>query len=121
MKSILVVDDEEHIRLLFQDELTDEGYHVRTAASAREGWEKLKERMPDLVILDIRMPEQSGLEMLEELRQRYPHLPIIMCTALKALQDDYTIWESQVAAFVSKPVDLDDLIVKVQDAIGAPD
>ena len=121
MKSILVVDDEANIRTLFADELTDEGYEVRAAASVREGWEKLAQRMVDLVILDIRMPEESGLEMLEELRSRHPRLPIIMCTALRALEDDYTIWQSHVAAFLPKPVDLDDLIAKVHETIGAPD
>jgi len=121
MKSILVVDDEAHIRTLFADELTDEGYEVHTAASVHEGWEEISRQLPDLVILDIRMPEESGLEMLEELRSRHPRLPIMMCTALRALEDDYTIWQSKVSAFLAKPVDLDDLITKVQGAIGVPD
>jgi CheY-like chemotaxis protein len=118
MKQILVVDDEKNIRQLFQEELLDEGYVVTVADGGREALEKIAARKPDLVIVDIRMPDMNGLELMQEIRKDYQDLPIIVCTALRALQDDYTIWESQVSAFLAKPVDLDDLKQRVKDCIG---
>jgi len=60
----------------------------------------------------------TGLELMQEVRKEHKDLPMIVCTALRALQDDYTIWESQVSAFLAKPVDLDELISKVREIIG---
>ncbi|MFI5355259.1 MAG: response regulator, partial [Desulfobaccales bacterium] len=62
MKTILVVDDDEPIRLLLQEELQDAGYHVLTATNAREALKMVQEEALDLVILDIRMPGMDGLE-----------------------------------------------------------
>jgi len=118
MKHILIVDDEKNIRQLFQEELIDEGYQVTVADGGRKALESIAARPPDLAILDIRMPDITGLELMEEIRKTHPDLPIIVCTALRALQDDFTIWESRVSAFISKPVDLDDLKQKVKDCIG---
>lgn len=118
MKQILVVDDEKNIRQLFQEELIDEGYQVAVASGGREALEKIAARIPDLMIVDIRMPDMTGLELIEEVRKTHPDLPILICTALRALQDDYTIWESQVAAFLPKPVDLDELKAKVAECLG---
>lgn len=118
MKQILVVDDEKNIRQLFQEELIDEGYQVAVADSGKEALAKLAQRKPDLMIVDIRMPEMTGLELLQEIRRSHKDIPIIVCTALRALQDDYTIWESQVSAFLAKPVDLDELKAKVAEIIG---
>ena len=118
MKRILVVDDEKNIRQLFQEELLDEGYQVMVADGGKQALEKIASRPPDLVIVDIRMPDMTGLELMEEIRKTYKDMPMIVCTALRALQDDFTIWESQVSAFLAKPVDLDELKQKVKECIG---
>lgn len=118
MKRILVVDDEEMIRELFSDELSDAGYRVITAESAEDALDKMSFGMPDLIILDIRMPGKTGLELLEDVRRNSANVPVIICTALRGLHDDYTIWEGHVAAYLNKPVDLNELRAKVQEAIG---
>jgi CheY-like chemotaxis protein len=121
MKHILVVDDEKNIRQLFQEELIDEGYRVMVASGGQEALERIAEQVPDLMIVDIRMPDMTGLELMEEVRKEHKDLPMIVCTALRALQDDYTIWESHVAAFLAKPVDLEELKSKVVECIGPPE
>lgn len=118
MKQILVVDDEKNIRQLFQEELIDEGYRVAVASGGKEALEKIEKRTPDLIIVDIRMPDMTGLELMEKVREKYKDLPMIVCTALRALQDDYAIWEAQVSGFLAKPVDLDELKAKVVECIG---
>lgn len=114
MSRILIVDDEKNIRTLFRDELEEEGYEVDTAASGREALEKIGAARPDLVVLDIRMEDMTGLEVLEELRKNDDRLPVIMCTAVRGLQDDFTIWDSRVSDYITKPVDLEDLKGKIK-------
>jgi DNA-binding response OmpR family regulator len=118
MARILVVDDEKNIRTLFEAELTDEGYEVDTASGGEEALRKFRSDGADLLIVDIRMPDMTGLELMEKIRAVNMRVPIIVCTALKALEDDYTIWESQISAFLAKPVDLDDLKAEVKKALG---
>jgi CheY-like chemotaxis protein len=118
MARIMVVDDEKNIRTLFQMELEELGHEVKTAASASEALQVFESGPFDLLVVDIRMPDMTGLELMEKIRGKDSEVPIIVCTALKALENDYTIWESRVSAFLAKPVDLDDLKAAVNRALG---
>jgi len=117
MKHILVVDDEEHILTLFEDELTDAGYRVTTTDSGEGALHCIENEVPDLVVLDIRMPDMHGLEVLEKIRDNHKDLPVILCTAVHGLKDDYTVWDARVSAYLTKPIDLDDLVYKVQEVL----
>lgn len=118
MARIMVVDDEENIRSLFEIELQELGHDVTTAASGAEALREFEAGNIDLFIVDIRMPDMTGLELMEKIREKDSEVPIIACTALKALENDYTIWESNIAAFLAKPVDLEDLKEAVHKALG---
>jgi len=118
MKHILVVDDEQNILTLFEDELTEAGYRVSLANSGLAALKKVDEDKPDLVILDIRMPNMHGLEVLERIREKDEHLPVLMCTALQGMRDDFTVVESKISGYLTKPVDLDELRAKVKEIIG---
>jgi DNA-binding response OmpR family regulator len=117
MKKILVVDDEKNIRTLFRDELEEAGYEVDTAGSGQEALEKVSSKKPDLIVLDIRMEDMTGLEVLEQVRRDHEALPVIMCTAVRGLQDDFTVWDSKVSDYITKPVDLEILKEKIQKAL----
>lgn len=117
MKKILIVDDEKNIRALFRDELEEEGYDIITADGGKEALEKIESDTPDLVILDIRMEDMTGIEVLEQIRRTNETLPVIMCTAVRGLKDDFTIWDSKVSDYITKPVDLEDLKAKVKKAL----
>ncbi|MBX7246291.1 MAG: response regulator [Candidatus Sumerlaeaceae bacterium] len=119
MKKILVVDDEKNIRTLFRDELEEEGYEVATAGSGREALDQIEADVPDLIVLDIRMGDMTGIEVLQELRKTHDKLPVIMVTAVRGLKDDFTIWDSHVSDYTTKPVDLDDLKAKIKKALEA--
>lgn len=118
MKRILIVDDEKNIRALFSEELEEEGYEVQTAGTGREALDSIAEHEPDLIVLDIRMPDMTGIEVLEQVRKTYETLPVIMCTAVRGLKDDFTVWDSKVSDYITKPVDLEDLKAKVKKALG---
>jgi two-component system, response regulator, stage 0 sporulation protein F len=88
MAKILIVDDEEHIRMLYQVELQDEGYQVATAADGNKLIERIECEKPDLVILDIKMAGYNGLDLLQEIRNRFYNLPVILCSAYDSFKRD---------------------------------
>lgn len=114
---ILVVDDEKHIRMLYQEELEDEGYAVATSDGEEPILELLEREAPQVVILDIRLgPDKSGLDLLQLIRGRVGHVPVILSTAYDSFQHDL----KSIAAdfYVVKSVDLSELKDKVRQALG---
>jgi CheY-like chemotaxis protein len=107
MPKILIVDDEEGLRELYRMELTAEGYEVLLAANGREAMELLQAQAPDVVIMDIRMPEMDGIEALGKVVARHRHIPIIINTAYARYQDDFRSWAAD--AYVVKSSDLSGL------------
>ena len=113
MKTILVVDDEKNIRLLYKAELEDEGYKVLTASNGLEALDVLKKETVDLVLLDIKMPEMSGSEFLRYIRQFNQTLPIIISTAYgDQVSQDFSAWLSD--GYALKTSDLTELKVKIK-------
>lgn len=100
---ILVVDDEKNILKLYKAELEDEGYSVVTANSGREALELFETENPDLVTLDILMPDIDGIQVLRQMKEKRPTLPIIMLTAYD-YRDDFSVWVAD--AYVVKSSDL---------------
>lgn len=109
---LLIVDDEESIRLLYQQEFLDEGYDVLLASSGEEALEILEKEPVDLVILDIRMKEMSGLEALQHIVKEKKNLPVILCSAYSSYQDDFSSWLAD--AYVIKSSDLTELKEEVK-------
>ncbi len=113
---ILVVDDEKHIRMLYQEELEEEGYAVATSDGEEPILELLDRERPEVVILDIRLgPDRSGLDLLQLIRGRDLHVPVILSTAYDSFQHDL----KSIAAdyYVVKSVDLTELKDKVRGAL----
>ncbi len=115
MKRILVVDDEEGIRLLYQEELRDVGYEVVTAKSGEEALRMVKQQKPDLITLDIRMAEMDGSEFLQELRKMHRDLPVIVCTAYDDYRQDFRLWASD--GFITKSSDIWELKAKIAELL----
>lgn len=92
MRKLLVVDDEKNIRRLYSQDLSEEGYQVVTAASASEAVEKLTGNHYDLVVLDIKLKNESGLDLLQKIVKERHDLPVILCTAFSCYKDDFSTW-----------------------------
>jgi CheY-like chemotaxis protein len=107
MKKILVADDEMAIRLLYSEELKEEGYEVYTASNGREALEIIDKTPLDLVILDIKMPEMDGIEALRQIKERKPDLPVLLSTAYGEYKQDFATWASD--DYLVKSSDLEDL------------
>lgn len=117
MAKILIVDDEEHIRFLYSEELTEVGYEVITADSGYNLLERIEEEGPDLIVLDIKMVDYNGLDLLQDIRNRYNNLPVILCTAYDTFKEDM----KSIAAdfYVIKSFDLTELKNKIKIALEA--
>jgi len=114
MAKILIVDDEEHIRYLYSEELSEAGYEVITADS---GNRLLEEEKPDLVVLDIKMVDYNGLDLLQDIRNKFYNLPVVLCTAYDTFKEDM----KSIAAdfYVIKSFDLTELKTKIAMALEA--
>ena len=115
MARILVIDDERHIRELYSLELTTEGYSVETKASCADLLSVVEHSKPNAIILDIRLVDDDGLEVLLKLRGIYPDLPVIMCTAYDSYR--YDVRAAAADAYVVKSFDLGELKMKIKLAL----
>lgn len=115
MPKILVVDDEEHIRLLYSEELKEAGYEVITAESGYKLLDTIEEEKPDLVVLDIKMVDYNGLDLLQDIRNHFYDLPVILSTAYDTFKEDL----KAIAAdfYVVKSFDLTELKKKISTAL----
>lgn len=106
MKKILVVDDDLHIQKLYKEELEEEGYEVVVAGNGAKAMELFIQENPDIVTLDILMPDVDGIKLLRQMKEKKPRLPIIMSTAYD-YRDDFGVWASE--AYIVKSADLGEL------------
>jgi len=116
MRRILVVDDEEAIRLLYQAELQEAGYQVAMASDGHEALRMVRENRPDLMTIDIKMPGMDGIELLRRVREVYRDLPIIINTAYGDYKSDFGTWASD--AYLTKSADLAELKAKIRKLLG---
>ncbi len=107
MKKILLVDDEENIRFVYEEEFMDEGYGVISAATGKEALALFSQEKPDLVILDIQMPGMNGIEVLRHMKTVDPKVPVILCSAYPEFKQDLGAWASE--EYVVKSSDLSSL------------
>jgi DNA-binding NtrC family response regulator len=115
MIKILVVDDEENICLLYEQELSEEGYEVKSTNNGKECLKALEEEHFDMVILDIKMPDMDGIETLGKIVNKYHDLPVILNTAYTSYQDDFRSWPAE--AYVVKSSDLTELKQIIKDIL----
>ena len=115
-RKILTCDDEKHIVRLIQVNLERQGYEVITAFNGAECLEKVKEDRPDLIVLDVMMPEMTGFEVLDVLKKNpdTENIPVIMLTARAQDSDVLRGWQSGVECYLTKPFNPMELIAFVK-------
>jgi DNA-binding response OmpR family regulator len=117
MARILLVDDEEYVRQLSTDELTEEGHEVLTSASEHALLRRIAFLQPQVVILDIKLVDYDGLELLQEIRGTYHNLPVILCSAYDTYKYDQKAFAADY--YVVKSFDLTELKVAVRKTLEA--
>jgi DNA-binding response OmpR family regulator len=119
---VLVVDDEPQVAAMIRDALVDGGYVVKIAVSGGEALKLLPVFQPDVLLLDVMMPEMSGVEVLEAVRLAHPRLPVVMVTANRDEQAARQMLTRGAFDYVPKPFDFDVLerVVGAALATGQP-
>jgi len=117
LNKILIIDDEEHLCWALEKGLRQEGYQVISSTRGKEGLELIQNETPSLVILDLKMPEMDGLEVLVKAKDLSPKLPIIMITAHGSIDTAIEAMKLGAIDYISKPFDLDELKILVKKAL----
>ncbi len=108
MSKVLIVDDEPHLRLLYETELRRAGYDTMTAGNAQQGLEFVETMKPDLVVLDIRMAGMDGIDALQHILERDSSIPVVLNTAFSSYRDNYLTWAAD--AYITKSADVTELL-----------
>jgi len=111
-EKILVVEDEDSLRLFYEEELKSEGYEILVARNGREAIQQMEEGKPDLIVLDIVMPVMDGMEALGRILRKDKKIPIILNTSYSGYQRDFMSWAAD--AYVTKSADLTELKIKIR-------
>ena len=116
-KTILVVDDEKLLRWSIRQKLESAGYYVLEADSGEGALSRFRHHLPDLVTLDIRLPDTHGLKLLVEIKKRSPETPVIMITAFGALDDAVKALQIGAFDYLEKPLNFDRLLHSIGNAL----
>ncbi len=114
---VLVVDDEETVRDLLQRLMKEAGYDVVTAANGQEALDKVSQLNDGVVLLDIKMPGISGMEVLQQITTKWPETCVVMVTAVADTQTAIDAMKLGAYDYIIKPFKRDDVVQKVQEAI----
>lgn len=115
MPKLLVIDDETYIRMLYKKEFESDGYQVNVAADCTEAMEIMGRDCPDAVILDIELGNESGLALLNRLRQEYRDCAVVLNSAYSTYKSDFQSWLAD--AYIMKSSDLTPLKNKIKSLL----
>jgi putative two-component system response regulator len=117
LQKVLIVDDEASIRRLVMAKLTGSGYQCIEAGNAAQALDKLNTEPVSLILLDIKMPGKSGIELLPEIKARFPDTAVVMATATADVTTAIACMQHGAYDYITKPFDLDDLMHSVRRAL----
>jgi two-component system nitrogen regulation response regulator NtrX len=117
MPRILIVDDEQGIRRSLAGLLSDEGYETAVAADGEAGLAAVREQTPDLVLLDVALPGRDGIEVLDEMRQAWPRLPVIVMSGHGTIETAVRATQLGAFDFIEKPLGAEKLLLTLRHAL----
>ncbi|MBP1658896.1 MAG: response regulator receiver protein [Candidatus Aminicenantes bacterium] len=115
-KKILLVEDEKPLCLLYEEELSREGYDITAVTDAEAALDQLGKTVFDLIITDIRMPGKNGIELITQIMGLRKDIPIIINSAYQSYKEDFMTWAAD--AYVVKSASLDELKAKIKQLLG---
>lgn len=118
-KKILAIDDENDVLLIIKTALNGEGYDVLTASNGYDGLALAEDHQPDLILLDLRMPEMDGMEVLQQLRnnEKTQNLAVIILTGISDKRKIREALDKGITYYIVKPFECQDLISKINLAL----
>jgi len=119
LSTILIIDDDDQLRKSFEKLLIEEDYAVKSAPSGETGLKNIKESIPDLVILDMRLPGMNGLEVFQAIHEIEPKLPVIIMTAFGTTETAIEATKMGAFDYLLKPFDIPEMLGVVEQALDA--
>jgi len=116
LAKLLIVEDEKNLRTLYKNEFKEEGYEVLLAEEGGEAIRIAERESPDLIIMDIRMPNMDGIEVMKKILEKDKDIPIIINSAYSSYMDNFMSWAAK--AYVIKSSDMSELKSKVREYVG---
>ena len=117
MKAIWIIDDDKSIRWVFEKALARTNLNFKTFSSIKEALAAIKDEEPQVIVSDIRMPQGSGLELLQVIKEKYTHIPVIIMTAYSDLESAVAAFQGGAFEYLAKPFDVDQAIEIIHRAI----
>ena len=117
MKAIWIIDDDKSIRWVFEKALTRTDLNFKTFSSIKDALAAIKDEEPQVIVSDIRMPQGSGLELLQVIKEKYEHIPVIIMTAYSDLESAVAAFQGGAFEYLAKPFDVDQAIEIIHRAI----
>jgi two-component system response regulator PilR (NtrC family) len=114
---ILIIDDDENIRKVLQTILADEGYFTEAVETAKKGIERSETDFFNLALIDVRLPDMEGIELLSKLRETKPKMRKIIVTGYPTLQNAVAAVNKGADAYVMKPFDVEKILVTIKDQL----
>jgi len=115
--SILIIDDQQSLRHFLERAMLDDGHEVRTAADGAEARALFEAQTPDLVLVDLKLPDTTGLELLGEFKEAAPKMPVILMTAFAEIETAVDAMKRGAFDYMTKPVNLEQVKVVVEKAL----
>jgi len=118
-QKILAIDDENDVLLIIKTALAGQGYEILTASNGYDGLALAEDQAPDLILLDLRMPEMDGMEVLEQLRdnEKTQNIPVIVLTGISDKTKIREALDKGITYYIVKPFECQDLVSKIDLAI----
>ncbi len=116
---VLLVDDEDTIRMFLEKTIKDEGYESLTAATGAEALEISRRELPDLILLDLKLPDMNGIEVLTRIKDEMPDICVVMLTAFGDIETAVSAIKKGAFDFVSKPVNLEQLLLTIEKGLNS--
>jgi len=116
---ILIVDDQESIRHFIEKAMTEEGYQVSSAGEGKGALRRITEELPDMVLLDLRLPDMHGLDVLKRVKEQEAELPVIIMTAFGDVESAVRAMKLGAHDYINKPINLEHLFITIDKALEA--
>jgi len=120
MKAIWIIDDDKSIRWVFEKALARTDLNFKTFSSIKDALAAIKDEEPQVIVSDIRMPQGSGLELLQVIKEKYTHIPVIIMTAYSDLESAVAAFQGGAFEYLAKPFDVDQAIEIIQGLLIVP-
>ncbi|MEE9271524.1 MAG: sigma-54 dependent transcriptional regulator [Candidatus Krumholzibacteria bacterium] len=114
---ILLVDDQDSIRFFLEKTLVQEGYEAHTASTGQEAIELTQKVIPDLILLDLKLPDMDGVEVLKKIKEMFPEIGVVMITAFGDIEVAVEAMKQGAYDFVSKPINLEQLLMVIKKGL----